>query len=117
MTCATNIEELSQLESAFNLLKYALTVILNSNEPKTIYLASKVILNACKKGGDARTMKEIVGKQWVKQTREVMAQIQVKPECHKVKKLFEIAIEIEDKWLKRRGNSGIEKELEYEKDF
>ena len=46
-----------------------------------------------------------------------MAHIQVKPEFHKVKKLFEIAIEIEDKWLKRRGNSGIEKELEYEKDF
>jgi hypothetical protein len=117
VTCATTIEELSQLESAFNLLKYALTVILNSIEPKTIYLASKVILNGCKKGGDARTMKQILGKQWVKQTREVMGQIQTKPECHKVKKLYEIAIEIEDKWLKKRENNGIEKELEYEKDF
>jgi hypothetical protein len=46
-----------------------------------------------------------------------MAQIQAKPEYHKVKKLYETAIEIEDKWLKRRGESGIEKELEYEKDF
>ena len=46
-----------------------------------------------------------------------MAQIQTRPECQKVKKLYEIAIEIEDKWLKRRGSSGIEKELEYEKDF
>jgi hypothetical protein len=50
VTCATTVDELGQLESDFNLLKNALTVIMNSNEPKTIYLASKILLNACKMG-------------------------------------------------------------------
>jgi hypothetical protein len=79
-------------------------------------MAAKIITNACKKGADAQTMKQIAGKEWVRETRKVMAEIQAKPEYAKVKRLYEIAIEIEDKWLRKRTNK-VEKEFEYEKDF
>ena len=50
-------------------------------------MAAKIITNACKKGADAQTMKQIAGKEWVRETRKVMAEIQAKPEYAQVKRL------------------------------
>jgi hypothetical protein len=61
-------------------------------------------------------MKKVKGKEWLKGARKAMAEIQARKECVASKKLYELAIEIEDKWL-RKETKNDDAELEYEKDF
>ena len=73
--CIQTVEELVNLETSFNLLGYALSVAMETSEPKTIYYACKIIATACKVTQNAKTMKRVKGQEWVKATRKTMAEI------------------------------------------
>jgi hypothetical protein len=93
-----------------------LNVVITQSEPKTIYLACKVIKTGCEVAQNAKNMKKVKGPEWVKAARKSMSELQNRKECIAVKKLYEMAIDIEDKWL-RKEKKGAEKELEYDRDY
>jgi len=64
-------------------------------------------------GGDTREVLErLRGKQWVKEIRRRIVEVQTR--YVNVKKVYEVAVEVEERCLKKRREG---QELEYHKDF
>ena len=65
-------------------------------------------------GADVKAMlREVFGKGWRKEAREHLQRIQTK--MAQSKKVYDVAVEVEKKWMSPREKEG--KELEYHKDF
>jgi predicted DNA-binding ArsR family transcriptional regulator len=64
-------------------------------------------------GGVKEVLREVFGKGWRKAARGQLQEIQAK--MAQSKKLYDVAVEVEKRWMAPREKEG--KELEYHKDF